>query len=256
MGITAISLQSGSNGNCIYVESGGVAVLLDAGISGLAAQTRLAECGIDIHSVQAVIISHDHADHVRCAGVLQRKFGLPIYITAKTLQQAVVNQKLGRLPDVRFFEAGQAMQFGPLTVHTLRTPHDAADGVAFVVEAAGKRLGIMTDLGHVFEGLHEAVASLDAVFIESNYDPKMLQEGPYPVRLQDRIRGPKGHLSNLEAAQLLHESAGDLKWACLAHLSEHNNQPQLALATHREILQERFPLYAASRHGVTEVFEV
>jgi phosphoribosyl 1,2-cyclic phosphodiesterase len=256
MGMTAISLQSGSNGNCTYVESGGAAVLLDAGISGLAAQTRLAACGIDIRSVQAVIVSHDHADHVRCAGVLQRKFGLPIYITAKTLLQATVNQKLGRLPDVRFFEAGQAMQFGPITVHTIPTPHDAADGVAFVIEAAGKRLGIMTDLGHVFAGLPQAVASLDAVFIESNYDPKMLQEGPYSIALQERIRGPKGHLSNLEAAQLLHQAAGDLKWACLAHLSEHNNQPQLALATHREILRERFPLYAASRHGVTNVFEV
>jgi phosphoribosyl 1,2-cyclic phosphodiesterase len=256
MGMTAISLQSGSNGNCIYVASGSSAVLLDAGISGRAAQSRLAGCGIDIRSVQAVIISHDHADHVRCAGVLQRKFGLPIYITAKTLGQAVMNQKLGRLPDVRFFEAGQAMRFGAITVHTLPTPHDAADGVAFIVEAAGKRLGVLTDLGHVFAGLPEAVASLDAVFIESNFDPKMLSDGPYPPRVQDRIRGPKGHLSNLEAAQLLHQAAGDLKWACLAHLSEQNNHPQLALATHRKILQERFPIYAASRHGVTEVFEV
>jgi phosphoribosyl 1,2-cyclic phosphodiesterase len=256
MGMTAISLQSGSNGNCVYVESGGAAVLLDAGISGLAAQTRLAARGIDIRRVRAVIISHDHSDHVRCAGVLQRKFGLPIYITPKTLHEAAAHQPLGKLPDVRFFQAGQATQFGPITVHTIPTPHDAADGVAFVVEAAGRRLGILTDLGHVFPGLPEVIASLDAVFIESNYDPKMLQDGTYPAWLQDRIRGPRGHLSNLEAAQLLHQAAGDLKWACLAHLSEHNNHPEIAIATHRKILHQRFPLFAASRREATEVFEV
>ena len=125
------SLQSGSNGNAIYVEAAGVRLLFDAGISGKMAQQRMARHGRDIRQVQAVILSHDHSDHVRCAGIYQRKFGLPVYMT-RTTRRAIWCD-LGELTDVRYFRAGQALEFGPVTVHTIRTPHDAADGVAFVV---------------------------------------------------------------------------------------------------------------------------
>jgi phosphoribosyl 1,2-cyclic phosphodiesterase len=253
----AISLQSGSNGNCIFVEADGVRLLFDAGISGRQAQMRLSAHGRDIASVDAVLISHDHADHTRSMGVYQRKFGLPIHVTARTLQAARARYPLGRLDDVRPFQAGRVLRFGGVSVETIPTPHDGVDGVAFVVDDGRHRLGILTDLGHVFRDLDDVIRSLDAVFLESNYDPLMLAEGPYPLFLKRRIRGPGGHLSNSEAAELLRSSAGlRMKWACLAHLSEQNNQPELALETHRHVLAGRFPMHVASRYEAGGVLEV
>lgn len=253
----AISLQSGSNGNCIYVEACDVRLLFDAGISGVQAERRLAAHGRDIREVDAVIISHDHADHVRYAGVYQRKYGLPLYITPGTFNAAQERQSLGRVRDIRFSQADGTLRFGEVTVRAFPTPHDGADGAVFTVETRDKRLGILTDLGHVFEGLEVLVSSLDAVFIESNYDPDMLEAGPYPAFLKRRIEGPGGHLSNNEAAGLLRHAAGSrLKWACLAHLSEENNDPSLALQTHRRILNSRLPVCTASRYEATGVFRV
>ncbi len=253
----AVSLQSGSNGNCIYVEAAGARLLFDAGISGVQAERRLAAFGRDIRKVDAVIISHDHSDHIRCAGVLHRKYGLPLFASRPTLKAAEKYQNLGAIQSARDFTSGGALHFGKVTVETVRTPHDAEDGVVFVVCAEGKRLGILTDLGHIFDGLPALIGSLDAVFLESNYDPEMLENGPYPAFLKARIRGPRGHISNIESAELLRGSASPaLQWACLAHLSEQNNRPDLALRTHKEILGDAFPLRAASRYEPTGLFEV
>lgn len=253
----AISLQSGSNGNCIYVEAGGRRLLFDAGISGLRAERRLEAHGRRIQDVDAVIISHDHSDHVACAGVYQRKFGLPIYISQPTLIAASRGQGLGELEDVRLFDSGGRIVLGDVAVQTLPTPHDAADGVAFVVDDGKRRLGVLTDLGHVFDGLPDVIASLDGVFIESNYDPDMLLGGPYPPALQKRIMSDHGHISNYESAELLAAAAtGELKWACLSHLSEHNNTPSLALATHKEIVHSSLPLIVASRYEAGGVMEL
>ncbi|HEB74860.1 MAG TPA: MBL fold metallo-hydrolase [Nitrospirae bacterium] len=251
----AISLQSGSNGNCIYVETCGVSLLFDAGISGVQAEQRLAAYGREIRRVDAVIISHDHSDHVCHAGVYQRKYGLPIYITPKTLEAASKRHRLGRLDDVRHFRSDGLIRFGEVSVEAVPTPHDGADGAAFVVSARNKRLGILADLGHMFDGLDRVVASLDAVFIESNYDPGMLAGGPYPAYLKERISGPSGHLSNIEAAELLADAAR-LKWACLVHLSENNNLPGIALSTHRRIVGPELVLHTACRYSPTGVFSV
>ena len=252
----AISLQSGSSGNCIYVETRGVRLLFDAGISGVQAAERLALHGRDIRTVDAVIISHDHGDHIRHAGVFQRKYGLPIYVTPATLAAAATRCTLGKLKDIRHFRSCDRLNFGDVSVHAIPTPHDGADGAAFVVESGQKRLGIMTDLGHVFKDLIPLVSSLDAVFLESNYDPVMLAEGPYPAYLKQRIKGPRGHLSNLEAAELLRRAteAKRLKWACLAHLSEQNNNPDVALTTHRGVLADALTLYTADRYQVSGIF--
>jgi phosphoribosyl 1,2-cyclic phosphodiesterase len=255
MDILAISLQSGSSGNCIYVETPNVRLLFDAGLSGIDAERRLAARGRDIRNVDAVIISHDHSDHVRHAGVFQRKFGLPLYITRDTLDVSLARHRLGRLSDVRHFNAGDAIRIEDVEVRTIPTPHDGADGVVFVVECGNKRLGIMTDLGHVFDGLRREISCLDAIFIESNYDPAMLSKGPYPAFLKKRIQGPRGHISNFEAAELL-LSGTRLKWACLSHLSQHNNYPALALKTHRDILPESLMLHLAGRSEATEILNI
>lgn len=251
----AISLQSGSNGNCIYVETNGVRLLFDAGICGIKAASRLKAYGRDIQEVDALIISHDHADHISFAGVYQRKYGLPIYITPRTLERAERENRLGKLQDVNYFLAGGKIQFGKVSVRTIPTPHDAVDGAAFVISSEAKKLGILTDLGHVFKELFPVIASLDAVFIESNYDPFMLTNGRYPAFLKKRIQGPKGHLSNTESAELLRAGA-KLKWACLAHLSEHNNNPRVALKTHLEIVGRKITFYTASRYSPSGILSV
>jgi len=249
------SLQSGSNGNCIYVEAQGIGLLFDAGISGRRARDRLAEKGRDIRRVAAVVVSHEHSDHIRCAGIYQRLFGLPIYVTRTTLGNTRCH--LGRLEDVRHFRSGQCLDFGPLQVYTIRTAHDAADPVAFVVEAGGCRLGILTDLGHPFTELQELLEQLDAAYLESNYDPRMLREGPYPHNVKAWIRGPGGHLSNDESAQLARSGAANrLQWLTLAHLSENNNDPDLALAAHRRAVGRNFPIYRALRYGPCECLTV
>ncbi|MDA8079671.1 MAG: MBL fold metallo-hydrolase [Nitrospiraceae bacterium] len=251
----AASLQSGSNGNCIFVEAGGVRLLFDAGITGAETGRRLAALGRTMEDVSAVIISHDHADHMKFAGVYQRKYGLPVYMTHGTRAVAEGMRDLGRLFDVRIFRPGDRLSFGDVTVETMRTPHDAEEGAVFVVACRGRRLGVMTDLGHLFPKLRDTIGTLDAVFLESNYDTDMLMHGPYPAFLKKRIRGHAGHISNHESAELLREGK-KLKWACLSHLSEQNNSPAVALKTHRDIVGADLILHTAHRYEATGLFEV
>ena len=248
-----ISLQSGSNGNCIYVEAGEVRLLFDAGISGKRAAERLADHGRNIRDVDALLISHDHADHARCAGIYHRKFALDVYATSATLAEADAKYPQGRIDSVHTFESGKTLRFGDVSVQTVPTPHDGVDGSAFVIDDGRRRLGILTDLGHVFDGLGDLIASLDAVLIESNYDPDMLSRSPYPWSVKRRIDGPGGHLSNAEAAELLRSHGTDLAWACLGHMSEECNSPGRALETHRDILGDDFPLHQAGRYAATNV---
>ncbi|MGB0714837.1 MAG: MBL fold metallo-hydrolase [Phycisphaerae bacterium] len=253
------SLQSGSNGNSIYVEAGAadktVRLLFDAGITGAQSMKRMAVHQRSIRDVDAVLISHNHGDHVRYAGVLQRKFGLPLVMTEKT--QDAIHTNLGKLSDVRHFESGESMTFGDVAVHTIRTPHDASDGVAFIVEHEEARLGIFTDLGHPFPGLLEALKSVDAAYLESNYDPTMLRNGYYPPELQARITGPGGHLSNAEAAQLVYDCGSSKpEWIALSHLSQDNNTPHIAEQTHRQILGDDFNVYHAPRYQVSDCWHV
>ena len=252
-----ISLQSGSNGNSFYVKAGSRQFLFDAGITGAVAERRLESHGRTIREIDALFISHGHRDHCQAMGVYHRKYGLPVFVTEKTLQQARRDHKLGVITDLHFFKSGKTVDFGDVRVHTVRTPHDADDSVAFVIEHQNRRLGILTDMGHVFDGMSSVIAQLDAVVIESNYDPEMLRLSRYPVWLKRRVRGKGGHLSNEDSANVLRETLlrpgpARLQWACLCHLSEENNSPRVAIETHRRILGEQIPLHVASRDDVGE----
>ena len=252
-----ISLQSGSSGNCVYVETADVRLLFDAGISGKQAQQRLAQFEKDIRDVDALIISHDHGDHTRHMGVLQRKFGLPIYITRPTLDAATRHRKIGPLSDVTFFESGDTLWFDEVSIETMSTPHDAADGVVFVVEDDRHRFGVLTDLGHVFEELEHLMGTLDAAIVESNYEPSMLDDCDYPDFLKHRIRGPAGHISNVEAGELLLRAGMTrMQWACLAHLSNESNHPEVALQTCRRIIGTQLSLRCADRGKASELMRL
>lgn len=253
--MVTFSLQSGSNGNAIYVEAGDTRLLFDAGITGAMAKRRMAVHNREIEDVDAVILSHDHVDHVRYAGVYQRKFGLPIYMTKVT--EGAMWAKLGVLTDVRYFQSGDCLTFGSTTVYSIPTPHDAADGLAFVVEHEGSRLGILTDLGHPFDGLQQVLESVDGAYLESNYDPHMLGVSDYPAQLQARIRGDGGHLSNEEAAALT-KACGRRhpNWIAVAHLSKDNNLPELAIGAQRVSMGGDFPVHLASRYQPSDVLTV
>ncbi len=248
------SLQSGSNGNSIYVETPDARLLFDAGLSGRRAAERMARHGRDLRDCDALIVSHDHSDHVRSAGVFSRLFDLPVLISRATLESS--RTPLGRLSSVEHFRPGQRLQFGRTVVETVPTPHDGADGSAFVVCHGAIRLGILTDLGHVFDGLGDLVGGLDAAYLEANYDPEMLDEGDYPDWLKRRIAGPGGHLSNVEAGGLASEFGRRLRWLALAHLSEDNNDPGLAQQTVGRIIGRALPLMLAGRYDVSDCWEI
>lgn len=252
-----ISLQSGSSGNCIYVESQGARLLFDAGLSAAQTEQRLAQYQRTARQADALFISHDHSDHVRCAGIYSRKFEVPLYVTEPTHAASWRVLPADSKVDLRHFRSGETVRVGQVAVTTIQTPHDAADGVVFLVDDGRHRLGICTDFGHVFADLKNLVGSVDALFLESNYDEKMLADGPYPRRLKERISGPRGHISNREAAELVAQHASDrLQWLCLAHLSDQNNSPDKALAAHRDALGKVLPIQVTSRYRATEVMEI
>lgn len=251
----AISLQSGSDGNCYYVETNGTKLLFDAGITASMAARRLEEHGRDIKDIDALIISHDHGDHARHAGVYHRKYKMPVYITPKTMEAASKRHGIGRMNDISHFRVGDEIRLGDILIETIPSPHDAADGSLFVISSSGKRLGIWTDLGHLSDELYALVSTLDGLFIESNYDPLMLDNGHYPAFLKKRIKGPEGHLSNIDCAELL-RAGTKLQWACLAHISNNNNSPETAMETSRRIVGDNIPLYTANRYLSTEALSI
>ena len=227
----ARSLQSGSNEHSIFVD---------------------VEAELD-----TLFVSHRHSDHSKGTGVVHRAFGPSLAMTHETFRYVNMRDPKVKVNDVHVFQEGDSVELGEVVVHTIMTPHDADGSVAFVVEHAGKRLGILTDLGYTFSALGPLLQSLDAVFLESNYDPKMLENGPYPEELKRRIVGRGGHISNDESALLLKKHGSQrLQWACLAHLSQENNQPEVALRTHHRVNGDHVPLLVADRYGPTGVFEV
>ncbi len=252
----ALSLQSGSSGNCIYVEAGGVKLLFDAGVSGIKAERRLRDHGIDIRDVTAVLVSHNHWDHMASAGIFHRKYGLDVFATKGSFNAACRQRDLGKFREVNLFEPGEPLAFDGVRVETIPTPHDGVDGVCFVVESSEKRVGVLTDLGYPFERLAETIGTLDGVFLESNYDPEMLRTGPYPPFLKKRITGEGGHISNIEAAELIRCNGDRLKWACLSHLSGENNTPEVALQTARQIVGDALPFSVAFRDRAGEVLSL
>ena len=254
MGLEICALNSGSNGNCYYVGNERDAVLIDAGISCRETERRLYQAGLDLARVRAVFISHEHTDHTRGVEVLSRKHGLPVYITGAT-------QHAGRLsidPSLtRRFVHGESACVGSLKVFPFRKEHDCVDPHSFTVAAPdGTTVGVFTDIGTVCDHLAEGLAACHAAFLESNYDERMLEEGPYPIHLKRRIRGKQGHLSNDQALEVFLWNRSDrLELVILSHLSAHNNHPELA----RNVFLPHANgtrIEVASRHGISGTYLV
>jgi len=253
--IRTVALASGSNGNSIHVETPDACLLFDAGLSGKRLLKRAGQRGVDLSRVTALLISHNHTDHVGGAGVMHRRYGLPLFATRGTW--AASRHRAGKVTGVTTFRAGETIVFGGTKVHTILTPHDGREGVVFVVEHGDVRLGILTDLGHCFAELEDTLPTLDAAYLEANYDQEMLEFGHYPEHLKDRIAGPGGHLSNEECAELALRAGGHrLKHLILSHLSGENNTLPAAEQATREVRDSGVRVDVAGRHGPSDVFEV
>ena len=221
-------LASGSRGNSTLVEANGTRILIDAGLSARGLVTRLGVIGMEPESIDAIVVSHEHADHVRGLNVWCKRFGTPVFITPGT--HKAISLSLESFVNVNHFRAGRYLETGAIRINSFAVSHDAIDPVGFIIEAKGSRMGIVTDLGCATGLVRERLQEMDALVIESNHDPRMLIDGPYPWNVKDRIRHNHGHLSNEQSAELLAELAHPgLKAVALAHLSEANNLPNLAL---------------------------
>jgi phosphoribosyl 1,2-cyclic phosphodiesterase len=232
-------LGSGSAGNATLVEAGGVRVLVDAGFSGKDLAARLASIDVQPESLQAILITHDHGDHTRGMGVLARRFRIPLYLTERT--HVACARMLNGREVVRHYHAERVVSFGPLEVRPFLTVHDAVDPVAVTLRDTntGCRLGIATDLGRPTAAVRAALAGCHLLILEANHDDAMLWRGPYPWSVKQRIASSHGHLSNRASADLMRElHHRGLGGVVLAHLSEHCNDPALAVEVIGDALEK------------------
>jgi len=219
-------LASGSKGNATYISDGQTSILVDAGLSGVALERRLAARGLAPESLDAIIVSHEHADHIKGVGILSRRYHLPVYINQKTVQ---ASPQLGRLHELRSFECGRTFNIRRLSVHPFSISHDAEDPAGFTVGQNGITIGIATDLGVATTMVKEHLKRCALLILEANHDPQMLETGPYPWPLKQRIKSRVGHLPNQESKTLLEQLQHEqLQHVILAHLSENNNTPEKA----------------------------
>lgn len=232
----AAVLGSGSGGNAVVLESNGFRVLIDAGFSCKELERRLRLIGVEPATIRAVLLTHEHEDHVKGVDRFARKHRLPVYLTAGTMLGTVLGEEVA--PRAVRIESGRPFEVGPFAVEAFSIPHDAREPVGFVFQDDhGRRLGLASDIGCRTQLAWGRLASLDGLLLETNHDLEMLRSGPYPWALKQRVASRHGHLSNREAADGLPELLSDrLRFVVLYHLSRTNNLPALAAAEVAETL--------------------
>ncbi|WP_248929295.1 MBL fold metallo-hydrolase [Paenibacillus hamazuiensis] len=241
MGIRFSILSSGSTGNCTVVESGETKLLIDAGLSAKRIEQLLAERETAATSLDAILVTHEHADHIKGLGAVARKFDLPIYANEKTWE--ALNEHIGEIADDkrRVMQTGEMVDFGELKVESFGISHDAAEPVAYNFYDGEQKLSVATDLGYMSEKVREKLLDSDVLVLESNHDVEMLRMGRYPWNIKRRILSDLGHLSNEAAGEALCEvTSGKTKRVYLAHLSRDHNLMDLAKLTVNNIVEDTF----------------
>lgn len=237
-----VSIASGSSGNCIYVGTDNTHIIIDAGISGKKIEEGLNDIGLKTSEMDGILITHEHADHIASLGVLARRYGLPIYATAGTIEGILSYQNIGKLPEGLFREikADEQFSINDVDIRPVKISHDANEPVAYRFNHENHSVGVCTDLGMYDDYIVDAFYGVNALLLEANHDVNMLQVGRYPYYLKRRILGDKGHLSNELSGQLLCRLLNDdLDTVLLGHLSAENNLAELAYETVRlEILMD------------------
>ncbi len=236
MSLKVCVLSSGSSGNCAYVASDTTGILIDAGLSCKETAARLAAIGVELQSISAICLTHEHDDHKSSLGILHRKTGAALYANSGTIDALGQDDKLKDLK-WNMFSTGSAFQIGDIRIEPFSVPHDSYDPVGFALSDGSSRVGVVTDMGIVTDLIRERLKGCQVIVLESNHDTDMLKASQRPWSLKQRIAGRQGHLSNKDAAELLAEVAGDtLTVVFLAHLSSDCNKPDVAVKTVQKIL--------------------
>ena len=240
MRVTALS--SGSKGNSVLVEGASGSLIVDAGLSARDLLQRVIAAGADPGAIQAILVTHEHTDHVRGLDAFAKRLDLPVYGTPGTVAEFLLHRKSTRRPvETHAVRTCERFTIGEFTIEPLPLSHDAREPCGYAIEAGGARLGYCTDTGVVPDGVRQRLSCCDALVLEANHCPRMLEEGPYPAMLKRRIRSRRGHLSNEQTAELLRSFSGDLAAVMLAHLSETNNTPERARLT----VEQAFGLFSS-----------
>lgn len=248
------TLSSGSSGNSVFISSGETSILADAGISMRATEKALNELGCSLRDIDAVIITHEHSDHIKGLEMISSHYGIPIYIPDACVYELspLIDRSLIHPMPSEGFELG----IGDIGVAAFPTPHDSAASVGYVFEIQGRRFGLATDIGYPTKRIADALCGCEKIIIEANYDRSMLENGPYPYPLRQRIASNRGHLDNRDSAKLIAYLAleGGADRFLLAHLSDKNNTPECALETVLTYLERnniKTSVEVASRKGIT-----
>jgi phosphoribosyl 1,2-cyclic phosphodiesterase len=237
MAVSVTVLASGSKGNCTVVSSSGTRLLVDAGLSCRELLRRLLLCGEDARQIDAILITHEHADHIGGLRVLAKRLKIPVYITAPTYDayRKVARDCAGNVVElarVEHFRSGSTFQVGDITVTPFTISHDAVDPVGFTFRSDGIKVGVCTDLGYITPNVRDQLRGCHVLMIESNHDIEQLRGGPYPWSVKQRVMSRVGHLSNEALARFLtSDYDGGAEFLILAHLSEQNNHPEIARIT-------------------------
>jgi phosphoribosyl 1,2-cyclic phosphodiesterase len=249
MGVCVSLLASGSRGNCAIVASRTTRILVDAGISCRETFKRIRSLGESPDQISAILITHEHSDHVAGLQRLASKLNVPVFLTEPThhaWKRAMRDEegKTPELPKVEHFSSGRSFQVGDIAIKPFTIPHDAADPVGFTFRVEGVRIGYVTDLGYIPVSVRDHVRGCEVLVLESNHDVEMLRGGPYPWSVKQRVMSRVGHLSNDALAEFFtSDYDGEAAYVVLAHLSEQNNHPELARAAAEHALRDRQGLW-------------
>ena len=226
------SLYSGSSGNSLFVETKNTKILIDAGVSCKKIETALNDIDIDPKSLDGILVTHEHIDHVQSLGTLSKKFNLPVFVNQETLDAMPKQRDKISDENINIFKVSDKFEIGDLIIKPFSIPHDAANPCGFSLYKDDKKISVATDIGHMTNDILKNLEESLFVMLEANYDPEILKCSPYPYLLKQRIAGPNGHLANLDAAKTISFLMNSgLKEASLGHLSKENNFPELAYKT-------------------------
>jgi phosphoribosyl 1,2-cyclic phosphodiesterase len=252
MSLFITSLNSGSNGNCYYIGNGNEAVLVDVGISCRETEKRMKQLGLSMKTVKAIFVSHEHGDHIKGVSVLANKYSLPVYITSITAKHGPILIK----HLAKEFKANEPVTIGELSVTPFTKKHDAADPHSFIITCNNVTAGVFTDIGIACTEVINYFKQCHAVFLESNYDEELLENGRYPLHLKNRIRGGQGHLSNMQALELFTAHRPPfMTHILLSHLSKENNTPEIAEQLFNGHAND-IAIITASRYQATPVYHI
>ncbi|MEI7719491.1 MAG: MBL fold metallo-hydrolase [archaeon] len=254
------ALSSGSSGNCFLVSNGNNSILIDAGISCKKIEERMLSINKKVEAIKGIFVTHEHSDHIKGIDVFSRKFNVPIFASKRVIDESFLCSKEELICPIK---KDENLIIGGMEVVSFSKVHKAVDPLSFTIidNKNGKKVSIITDAGHVCNNIMENISLSNSLFIESNHDPEMLENGPYPCFLKKWIGGDTGHLSNMQSAlSILENAKSKLKSVSLCHLSEHNNTPQLAMNLHRTMIKHRFDLkpkiFVSTKDSVSEIVKL